>query len=251
VGKDNCRSRGRIVVADQIAGRSSTAGGSATEVTPFPDLHVESPFLTGTTGWSLSVKYQNKEYPLHSPSEVALQVLDFQPKQDGTAGDRFIATHRTALSKFFTSLNSLGKEEVYFLHSQWLPIKVASKDDAPCMVFTNFASTNLYNSLRLTEKQRAAKVLDTLVLPILQKLDDSLYDSEIPHYCIVYFYGSQDFSQKSRLSIRPEVLVLVISREICHAFAKGKLSQEKLLSRTEVFIGSEDVKPRRVDITID
>jgi hypothetical protein len=223
---------------------------------PYAEQHMDihdklASLALHTTKWSLCVRFQDKERPLLSPSHVAEQVLSTKPENDAPDDAQFIAEHRTALAAFFNSLSLVSNEKVSFLFDTEPPLHVSTRDGRLCLIIDNFASTTIYNTLRLTNKQRAAKVLDTFVLPILHKLDKSLYESDIPCYCIVYFYGSKDFTYESATAITPEVLMLIVNRDDCHEFARGTLSQEKLLSRSELFIGSSDEKPRRVDIVID
>jgi hypothetical protein len=205
-----------------------------------------------TSKWSLAVQYHHKDYPLLDPKQIAEQVLKTRSKESSFNKNSVVESHKTSLSKFFRSIQFNGDEEIKFLGSETPPIEVANKDGQLCLIITDFACTKVYNTLRLTEKQRAAKILISYILPIWSKVDEALYDSKIPFYCVCYFYGSRDFSDESFLPRgSEEILAMIVSRENVHEFANGKISQEKLIHLSELYIGSKGVKPRRVEIMID
>ena len=198
-----------------------------------------------TVSWELGVVSDQVKYSLLSPSDVAEQML----KAKGADPSGLLAKHATSLSEF---LASLRKIDVEFLNSDKPPVEIRGKDGQPCLVITNVATTSALNTRRFTEKQRAAKSLELFVFPLLQELDEHLYAADIPYYCILFYYGSQDFAERTDImSVDGEVLAIIVSRDDCHAFGTGRISQEKFLSSSELFIGAMSVKPRRVEVTLE
>lgn len=128
-------------------------------------------------------------------------------------------------------------------------------DGETCLLLSGLTSDTVYNSGRLSEKQRAAQAAKDALLPSLDTLATSMLGvkTDVKRLGIVYTYGSRNFAaQKNPRYSEGETLCIVASISDLREHSQAKITREELLRRSMVLLrGSEAGSTARIELTIE
>lgn len=214
------------------------------------------------TFWELAYGYGDKENEPKSSEEVIFDIdawLKKKPEKDERKGQiaeyQLITKHREALVKLFKNFNLVGGQLGRFVYLKSdIPVRFALKDNALTMLITGVASEYTYNTLRTTAKSRAAKTIESMILPSLKDFNEVFASSDIKYFGMVVVYGSKDFLKKSRvLNLKAEVVAFVVASDKCKKFIEGKITQEELVNDADVYLCDRDMgmSIKKVKISLD
>jgi len=117
------------------------------------------------------------------------------------------------------------------------PIRFARRPAGTALLVTRLASSDIFNTLRTTQKTRAAKALQSTVLPEIGELRRALAGTSLKYYGLIAFYGARDFS-KDYLSPDYEGVALIVSAAAAAKFADGLITEDALVSGADVYVSS-------------
>jgi len=139
-----------------------------------------------------------------------------------------------------------------------VPLGFARWKGGISVVVTGAVSTTVFNTQRTTSKERAAAIIESMVLPSLGAFVKANFSEEISHFGIAILYGSEDFAADpsslfSVLDKEAEMVGFVADRSACQKFVLGEITQEEFISKSAVFISDRDMMSgiKRITITID
>ncbi len=88
--------------------------------------------------------------------------------------------------KLFKKLNLVGSQLGRFVYlKSAIPVRFALKDNSLTLLITGIASEYTYNTLRTTAKSRAAKAIESMILPSLKNFDEVFFSSDIKYKGVV------------------------------------------------------------------
>jgi hypothetical protein len=200
--------------------------------------------------WELVVKFKTERghsnadaanlFKTFSESPNSVSMIWVEPHR--TAARMFSRKYSSEAQRFFASLNMLGKNVPTFTYSTGLPIQYVNDDGKLLILVINIAIDTVFNTLRLTPKERAAKVIEANVLPVLSDLREAFAVAKPNEVGIVVTYGSRDFSVDSELEAEPESVCLIAKVADVGAFANAKISDVELVSRSSVLLRDRDIR---------
>jgi hypothetical protein len=129
-------------------------------------------------------------------------------------------------------------------------VRFAEKNGEPVLVIGQFGSETVYNTRRLTEKQRVGKVVKEQVFQNLRALADCCKDTGAKHLAMISGYGYRDFGEEYA-STEVEILGFVASLEDCHKFLDQDITQEEFLRRSEILIDTLGAPLKRIELTLE
>jgi hypothetical protein len=149
-------------------------------------------------------------------------------------------------------LDALRSEKVGFLYSENdMPFRVCAKEKSEGLILSSVGTDEIYNTLKLDQRQRAAKEFHSTAMPILVKMRTALLETPAEFYGVIVSYGSRDFSHEDigGLDIRPDVLVVVTDRENGRSLDEGKITEDEFADKSDIYLlpgvaGSPLVKVR-------
>tara|TARA_R100000687_G_C6422119_1_gene151520 strand:+ start:254 stop:943 length:690 start_codon:yes stop_codon:yes gene_type:complete len=166
-----------------------------------------------------------------------------------------IKKYQANLKNFFNEIyfNELSGSFLYNDNTE-LPIHFALFDDKSItLIISSVYIKNIYNTLELSSKQRATKVLSTYILPSLNEFVKHFPNSNIQYFAISCIYGSKDFSNDSELNIKPEFLAIVVPAETLKKYVDLEITEEALVNSAEIFLSDRNMVTdlKKIEITID
>lgn len=145
--------------------------------------------------------------------------------------------------------------DILFLYGADLPIHFVQFDRKLAVLFTHVTTKNIYNTLKLSQKQRAARVLESIVLPIVPELIYTFHRKEQAELGgIAIVYGSRNFLTEEKFDARPEVLCLLFTREAGWAYKEKKITDQELLDQSFIFLSDRGVGLEgysRISVTLE
>lgn len=202
------------------------------------------------TFWNLAYGHGDIESKPKSPKEVIEDIdvwLKNKPEKDERKGQiaeyQLVVKHIDNLVKLFQEFKLVGTQLGEFVYLKGtIPVRFALKDNSLTLIITGVASKYTYNTLRTTAKSRAAKIIESMILPSLKDIHEFFSSSDIKYFGMVVVYGSKDFSKKSRvLNLEAEVVSLVVASDKCKQFIEGRITQEELVDGADVYLCDRDM----------
>jgi len=129
--------------------------------------------------------------------------------------------------------------------------RFADKDGDLVLVVGPLVSQNIYNTLRVSEKQQAGSEVKDVVFGKLTALVECGDKTGAKHIAIIIGYGSRDFINEYATP-DAQILGFVASLDDCHKFLRQEITQDEFVRRSQIFLsvsGSQLMK--RIELTLD
>jgi len=208
--------------------------------------------------WNLHRFTPTDENYFPKSAEYVVQDMDIYlsnpPKEDGiqepTDEFNLIKEYQNNLKGIFNDLSGS------FLYSEKLelPIHFALfNDKSITLIISSLYIKHTYNTLELSSKQRATKVITSYILPSLKEFSKHFTDNKIKYFGIGCVYGSKDFSNDSELNTEPEFLAFIVPADIIKKYVDLELTEEALVKSAEIFLSDRNMVTglKKIEITID
>ncbi len=207
--------------------------------------------------WQLAYEYSDSEQKPKMKEEVINDIKNWlmkKPDKDERIAEYILAKkYENNIINLFNEFSPIGSQFGGFLYLKSdIPVRFASKDSGITLLVTGIASENTYNTLRSTAKQRAAKVISSMILPSIDKIVKIFINTEVKFIGMVVTYGSKDFSDDSKaLNLIAETVALVSPIEACKNFIEGKITEDELLNESDVYQCNRDMRKGMIKIKIE
>ena len=200
---------------------------------------------------------------IRSGKQMALDAkVWFDNKSEDTARNRPFAEskllheYRGQIVDLIQKFTLLGSSQLgqFVTPEQSIPVRFADKNGASVLLLTDIASENTFNILRVSSRERATKVLETIILPSLTRFHDALGKTSIKYYGMFVCYGSRDFSNNSDvLNLKGEAIAFIVSVQHCAAFLNGKLTEDALLKAADIFLADREMLSgvKRIEVKLN
>jgi hypothetical protein len=202
------------------------------------------------THWSLAIAYQDKEHPPRLGTSVVDDILAGRVPESKRA---YVKKYQLPFVTVLAALGTLGKSLGYYLPlGDDIPTELVLHNGKKCVIVP-VGSDMTYNTLRMTGKQRAAKVLVDMVLPKLKDLEEALARTDIEYIAPFIIYGTRDFSEDdSPLNLDPEITAIVASKSDAKSFADSKITDQELVDRSVVILSErKSLDFKRIKVTLE
>ena len=187
------------------------------------------------------------------PAEKVIADIDHYIANKPTKNERegeireyeFVKKYRNNIDSLFTrEFQFFGTDQVgaFFYIKDDVPIRFGLYNDTALSLIVNsvyFETT--YNTLKLTSKQRVAKIITIYLLPAIKDMAENFHFKEIKYFGISGVYGSKDFSEESELSKKAEYAGIIISAKLIKKFIDNKISEDELINASEIYISDRDM----------
>ena len=214
------------------------------------------------TTWSLYAQYKNVEYAPTKSEEVIKDIDTFLLKRP-TFNERkgqmkefdLINKYRNIIDTTFQGLGLLGGDQLgEFLYTKNLSLPVhfgLYGDTALSFIVSSTFIDNVYNTLKFTARQRAAKVVTTYILPSLKSFTRAYTGKEIKYFGMTCVYGSKDFSNNGALSTKAEFVAFIAPVNKIRQYVNGDITEDELIAIADIFVCDRDMVAEIKKIKID
>ena len=220
------------------------------------------------TNWELYVKYNTYEYAPIKAEDV-IQDVDRYLTNASTENDstmeitqyKLIKKYRNNFGLLFQGLGLIGSDqlgEFFYNKEHSLPInfshygdKENDSDSDITLLINGVFIDNIYNTIRLTSRQRAALVLTNYILSSLHNFTDNFQDSEIAYFGMTCLYGSKDLTDDSSTS--SEFIAFIAPTNLIKEYVSGDLTEEALIKASDVYISDRDMIAtiKKIEVTLE
>ncbi len=216
------------------------------------------------TSWSLYGNYNETKYAPTKAENVMQDIDQFLSKNKTTderngevAEFNLVKKYRNNIDSTFQQLQLFGTDQLgqfFYLKPSSIPIRFALYGDtALTMLISGIYIDNVYNTLKLTSRQRATKVITSYLLPQLKVFAKSFSNKEIKYFGFAAVYGSKDFASNSALATKAEFVSFVAPSSIIKKYATGDLTEDELVNSADVYVSDRDmvVDVKKIKITLE
>jgi hypothetical protein len=215
------------------------------------DLKLAKSYVTtAKLTWSLAFELSQPNYAPVKAEGVS-SLIDAGDVNDLTFAS--LKGYETAVKHLLKRLTLVNGDYLYFLtDGKHSPIMIADDDAGKCLVVIA-ATDTVYNTLRSSTKQRAAKVLSAYNLPILREAAKTFEGPALKQLAVFVIFGSKDFSSDSVLNEKPEAVAIISGATALRQFMNAEITDQDLADRSTLLVSDRDsvVDLLRVRLTIE
>jgi hypothetical protein len=175
--------------------------------------------------------------------------------KSGAADHKMAEKYHDGLVELFGHYNQevrTGKWPGFLYKGDELPFRfVKNEQDKLILTIKDVASDHVFNTLKVTPKQRAGKIISSIVLPICEDFYLFFKGDDPDYLSVVLAYGSKSFLDQDA---RPdaEVVVFLVPVPDLRQFYSHKITDDALLDKAEIYLSDRDSSAlRRVKISLE
>ncbi|MBK8368172.1 MAG: hypothetical protein IPL10_12350 [Bacteroidetes bacterium] len=168
----------------------------------------------------------------------------------------YITKYKTNFNSLFSGLTIFGTDQTAsFIYSKNAksPINFClNGDTALTVLLSSVYIENVYNTTKLSARQRATKVLTSYLIPQLKVFSNNFTQSEIKYFGFSAVYGSKDFIDDSSKP-KAELVSIVVPQILIKKYASGSITEDDLVAGSEIWLSDRDVITdiKKVKITLE
>jgi len=208
--------------------------------------------------WSLGVNYQKLENKPSKPKEVISDIETFisSSEEDKSGMRPYLIKYKEPIDSVFNSMNLIGNSLGEFVYSKKSlpPLRICMYNDTSKIFFiTGIAIQDVYNTLKLTSRQRASRIITSYLIPSLKALKPML-NKEYEYVGLGAVFASKDFSNNSVLSTKEEYILFVVTAKKAMDFINGKITEDELVEFADIISSDRDMSlaaTKKIKITLE
>jgi hypothetical protein len=212
--------------------------------------------MSDKTLWSLGINYKTEKYLPIKSENVKIFIDSFIVAPKSNECDKFyIKKYKKEIDTLFTNMKFIGDNYSMFLgvKSTELPIKISNYNvNSKLFLIKGIATTDIYNTLRLTSRQRASKIITSRIIPSLKSLKPIL-NKQFDYIGLGVVFGSKDFSDKSALALKEDYVFFIAPKSKIIDFNNNKITEDELIQSADVYISDREMSydVKKVKITLE
>lgn len=197
--------------------------------------------------WESWYKTHNYYFKSISSGDALLNIDDTIRKNNNS----IYSFYRKYAEKFIGDVKNIDGHPTNFLsHIMHYSVAKSSKDEN-ILLFPTFAIESTFNTLRLTEKQRASSAITSYALPILKKINNYIIPG-ISKIGIALTYGSNNLLSDNLADLKAEWICLISPLPIIEKFNNNEISSDELIGASDIYLKSRnDEKANKILITLE
>lgn len=130
----------------------------------------------------------------------------------------------------------------YLYNYPELPFGIIDKDNKVIFLFAGISTNNIYNTLKFDSKERASKIISSMILPSLNIYPNIFSNTKIKFFGISISYGCSDFSdEQSQKYPYGEVITIIFSLDNCKKFVDGEITDQELIDSSNIYLSDKDM----------
>jgi hypothetical protein len=181
--------------------------------------------------------------------DVDKYLLKWKPQDDSVVIElrskktfSLIKKYRDTFDKTFLDFQGTKAEKFLYSQGTALPIHFGLfNDTALSLLISGVVSDNVYNTLKLTAKQRAAKVITTYILPAFKTVAENFTDKEIKYFGISCVYGGKDFGDDDPNGTKAEFVSFLAPSSLIKKYASSDITEDELVNAADIYISDRDM----------
>jgi hypothetical protein len=174
-------------------------------------------------GYIEAIEYMEKSLADLSGDKIE---LDFKKK------------NKEQINTLFSSLKFIGNDYAKYA-SDVNPVSILFKDEGRIFFIQSIFIDDIFNTVKLSARQRAAKVISTYLINCLKESSSIISDKSISFFASGAAYGCKDLLEDNS-SIEGEYVYIISSRIMIEKYSLGFISEEDLVNQSSIFLREKD-----------
>jgi hypothetical protein len=222
-----------------------------------PLLDVMKQIAVGRNTYELGETFESKYFSLKTCEDAAQifrNCLHSPVKRASTQETNFLKTvEEEAVDIIYSmpaGINSI-QNGIYVADAFLSPVRAIKKSDGAGIIFTGITSKTVYNSFKLSARERASRTISDIILPCIKKLKKLLADSNIRYIGIAVYSPTRDLTDKNSDDVA-ELVSVVASSKDCVAYLSSNLTEDEFLDHSDIFNADKDLYDdvRKIKLTL-
>lgn len=202
--------------------------------------------------WKLAIPSPDKQYHPCSEKELTVnlgEVLSRKASGREAAEQYFARKHESLLRGLFVDSRVIdaGKFSGFACDlGVSIPVRFANHNGELMLFVQGLETDTVFNTIRTTERGRAASIASDSLIPTLTFLLDHLTKNKVAVKWIGVggIYGARDFINASDAT--PEALTMIVATSDLRKFAKNQVAEDDLFANAEFYVSSDSLNPKRI-----
>lgn len=207
------------------------------------------------TSWMLYAEHNDtKSAPISAENVIGdidnyLSKAPTENKRQGEIREfNLIKKYRNNIDLAFRRLNLFGSDQLgafFYFKGIDPPVHFGLYGDTSLsLIISGVFIGKVYNTLKLTSRQRAAKVVTTYIFPSLKAFTDNFQGEEIKYFGMTCVYGSKDFGDNSVLATKAEFVGFIAPAKLIKKYVAADLAEDELINAADVYVCDRDMGPQ-------
>jgi hypothetical protein len=154
---------------------------------------------------------------------------------DLSASESLYITYRPILANWFQHVGVLDAGNARFVFRANIPVEFLENNKEAALLFPPISTGTVFNSLRTTERTRAATGLTDFVLPLLRRMPSEMDDGQVKLIAVAAIYGVRDFLNSADVP-SGEAVCIVVDISTALRFAKGDITDDEFVAASDVYL---------------
>lgn len=228
----------RTEILHSVAG----AVGVRTDRLPHVSQAIEEESFS-TSAWYLTGSGETG-YPKLSPGEVMQNWAGWTGELGGDEA-RLLDGNKAIVNEVVATIGGEGRP-----YMKGPPVRLLEGKDGRCLLVTKLYDDTEYNTLKLSERQRALDAIRNNVSNRLFLLCDDAEKMECKDVGIMVFFGARDFSEEYAFG-SGECAAMVAPIPLVRGFEAKSVSEDELFEKSSVYISGSGAGAKLVRLSPD
>ena len=145
--------------------------------------------------------------------------------------------YKNKVAELLNNLPWAGSFDGFLNSEPHSPVKFANFENKPAFLVLDAASSDVYNTLKLTARQRASRIITSCILPAFREYCRYL-DDRIPYYGLIVTFGSRNFLEDD--STKAESVAVIASAAQVKKYASNELTEDELVENASIYLSDRD-----------
>ena len=172
-----------------------------------------------------------------------IEAIEYMEKSmSDLSGDKieldFKKKNKDQINTLFRSLKFIGNGYAKYA-SDVNPVSILFNDEGRVFFIQSIFIDDIYNTVKLSARQRAAKVISTYLIDCLKESSSIIRDKSVSFFAAGAAYGCKD-PLEDNSSIVGEYVYIISSRIIIEKYSLGTISEDELVNQSSIFLREKD-----------
>jgi len=150
-----------------------------------------------------------------------------------------LRTNKKEIDLLLNDFVYFGSEKSVFAANR-MPLSIIQTDTGKVFFLSGLFTDNIYNTLKLTSRQRAAKVLSSGLIEKLGTMNQMITDKTIKYFAIGAVYGSKNFAESDGVMPVAEYVFIISPRSLIIKYTLGAITVDEFVNRSSIFLSDRD-----------
>lgn len=182
-------------------------------------------------------------------NDISKYLLKWKPQDDSLDIEfrakrvfTLVKKYQDTFEKTFLDFQDSKADKFLYFQGTSLPVHFGLFNNTDLtLLISGVVSDDVYNTLKLTAKERVAKVITTYILPALKIVAENFTDQQIKYFGISCIYGSKDFGDDDPNGTKAESISFLAPSALIKKYNSSDITEDELVNTADIYISDRDM----------